>query len=451
MERKRRMHRAGKGLHERAVITVRGFRVPLRTDQLRQKYEVHVLPLCKGSGMSVRDLDREAEISCGQFIASTHGFFVGAGRGHNLEPELIEESAPERIEIVAGQRARNADRPGRSRFQAGAVVEKKALYLAHRLELAMYANPFLIRVATAHVTPARPLGLAFNLGESNLAVILAQVALLGAQRNLPLREAQTLEPRCRGIALHVSFHQQRHSIRAHNMAVRRDHHLHTQQVFEGSHQPFVPRGGALEKDPLTAGMASSDHFVQVVPDHAVEYGSDAFLTCVALADEAIHILFHEHRAAVGGDRRRNAHDQVADLFERESEFSGLFFHERAGACGADVVHVAVNDTSVDCVDILRILAADFEDRVHATVHVYCAGQVRGNLVRHEVSAHDLAHELAARAGCAHAQHFHLGPFSAREFLDGREQMPGCLDRIPGSAAINISEHLFIRAHENHLG
>ena len=47
----------------------------------------------------------------------------------------------------------------------------------------------------------------------------------------------------------------------------------------------------------------------------------------------------------------------------DAQLLGLFFEERAGAGGAGFVHGEVDDDAVVEADELRVLAADFEDRV----------------------------------------------------------------------------------------
>ena len=110
VHRQRRALDAREGLHVRAEVAVRGPGVALGADRVRHEDEVHVLALRQRRGLALRDLDGEAEVRRGKLVAEADGLRVGPARERDLEAELAEELAPERVEAVRGQAARDADR-----------------------------------------------------------------------------------------------------------------------------------------------------------------------------------------------------------------------------------------------------------------------------------------------------------------------------------------------------
>ncbi len=360
----------------------------------------------------VRDPDGETGLGHGHVDAVFADALVGLARQHGPRAEVGEERGPEGqpVEGVHGARDAHGDggvgaalrrlfegRQQQALAQGDEVVDDRLLVDLGALAVAVGAL-------------VAPVGLLAFDGE------LADVALVGAvladeilDRVVDRREVPAAEGRDLAGAPHALASEQRHADRAHHAVVGRHDDLFTEDLGEGGGHSVVVGGAALEEDAV-ADLALAHQAVQVVVGDRVGESGDEVFALRATRLVAHHVAFHEHGAALAqADRRGRLQGKLGELADDlDAELLGLLFEERAGARRAGFVHGEVDDDAVLHGDELGVLAADLEDGVDlardAAADEVGTGLVGGDLVGDEVGAAELADELAARTGGAHAEH-----------------------------------------------
>ena len=134
-----------------------------------------------------------------------------------------------------------------------------------------------------------------------------------------------------------------------------------------------------------------------------------------------------------------------------AELERLLLHERARAGRAHVVHVRVADVAVHQVHVLGVLPADLEDRVDRRIDLRRARHVRGDLVDDRVGADDVAHDLPAAPGRAHARDVERGAPVAGERPDRPEEALGRVDRIAGRLPVDVGDDIAGLVYQDRLG
>ena len=125
------------------------------------------------------------------------------------------------------------------------------------------------------------------------------------------------------------------------------------------------------------------------------------------------------------------------LLDADAEPLRLLFKERAGARGAGLVHLEVDDRAVPEADIFRVLSADLEDGVHGRVDGGGGSGLRRDLVPDHIGADHIAGQVSSRARGPGAEDLHprpdLGPHFRKPLLDR-------LDRPARGRQIALGKH-----------
>ncbi len=234
--------------------------------------------------------------------------------------------------------------------------------------------------------------------------------------------------------------QQRDAKGAHRAGIRGDDHVAAGLPGDRRGKGVRRERHALAKDDLAHGAVALHAMQVILDDRVVEAGDDC-----ALVDAGGHRVVddfgHEHRAVLternalaGRERLLTELHHVADA----GEFPALLGDERAGSRAAGFIHGAIDDPPAGQTGVLRILAADFENRVNPRIVVDGAGGMGGDFVENADRLFSIAigeqrtDDFAAAARDADGEH---GLSASRAVLKPVEQRLGGAHRIPKGVAI----------------
>ncbi len=220
-------------------------------------------------------------------------------------------------------------------------------------------------------------------------------------------------------------------------------------LLEGGHHRAVEGGAALEEDML-ADPSLAHHAVEVVLHDGIGQAGGQIRGAGAARLEADQVGFHEHGAALAqAHRRRRGQGQPGEfLFDADAQPFRLLFEEAAGAGGARLVHLEVDDGALLQADIFGVLPADLENGIDARVDLRGGARLRGDLVFHLVGAEEIADEVAPGAGGAYAAHIDALRPDGAYFA---QSLTHRLDGSPGGHQITFGQHAFLFVDEHHIG
>ncbi len=226
--------------------------------------------------------------------------------------------------------------------------------------------------------------------------------------------------------------------------------LRPEEPFEGGDEPAVARRRSEKEYLLRMPDPSSRDPREVVLGDRVDRCGEHFLARETLPEEHLDILFHEDGASVGGDRRGDAEHRVSHVFDGVTKLLGLFLDEGSRPGGADVVHPRIAHESVHHAYILRVLAADLEDRVDGRVLLGGGRAVGGDLVDDEVCADDPPDHLPPGSRCPRPEKFDLHALAVGPVTYRTEQTLHRFDRIPQRLPVGIENDALRSVGEDRL-
>lgn len=127
---------------------------------------------------------------------------------------------------------------------------------------------------------------------------------------------------------------------------------------------------------------------------------------------------------------------------------GLLFEERAGSPGADFVHLEIGKDSIADGDELRILSADFENRLHIGMVVRGGDHLCGDLIANHVGPKQFRGEVPAAAGGAGGQHHNP---VAEAPVDAVQAFTQCLERAAAGRQINALKKAELPVEDDKVG
>src|SRR5208337_4507177 len=345
----------------------------------------------------------------------------GGGEDY-VELQFLEVGAPEGEAVVVEHGARDAHARPRTSGGQQNFFQQLVTVVEQILEdgLAVGTRP-LAKLVGALVPPVG----AFSLdGELfHVAVIRARTA-----NKVPCGELHPVEvvaPETAGAAgvLHAVARDERHADGPDHAVMRRDNNPLAQDLGEGGRHGVVVSGSPLEEDDV-ADLPSPHHAVQVVQGHGISQARGEIPYLRALQQQPRDVALHEDRATFTQPRGIGGGQGQARefLLDGNPQLLGLLFQERAGAGGAGFVHGEVHHHALLNADELRVLPADFEDRIHRLhahllADVHGPGLVGGDLVVDRVGAHQFADQLAAGTRGPHATNVEPGPEFGLDLLE----------------------------------
>ena len=195
-----------------------------------------------------------------------------------------------------------------------------------------------------------------------------------------LRQVVAAEPgRTAGVAA-PGARDQGHADRAHHAVVGRDRDRLAEDRGECRRHRVVVSRAALEVDDLAdraargrLGSGSCSAIEYARP--ATRFGIGSPLWSQPVTSRSMNTVQRSPSLRGRRGRQREARELVLDA---DPELLGLLLEERPGAGGAGLVHREVDDDAVLDGDVLGVLPADLEDRVHrraARAELTCSAPV----------------------------------------------------------------------------
>ncbi len=411
--------------------------------------------------MAVRYLDRVARLRQRQLDARRGDPRIRCRRKRHLNAELLEVAVPERQVVEDRHRARqtHAQLAGHALEFRGAermpgdgleqALPQREQVFGDRLAPRRRGLAELVRTLVAPEAL-----LPFDGEFLDVAEVRAGLADEVARRHREPREIVAPELRLPPGGQMPLPRNERHPDRAHHAVIRRHRDFLAEHLGEGRGHGIVVGRAALEVDHL-ADLAAAHHAIQVVESDRVGQARDDVRHRFALEQPARDVALHENRAALAERRGRGGRKrQLRELaFDADAELFRLLFEEGTGARRAGLVHREIDHDAVLDRNVLRVLPADLENRIHRlaaqrTRYVQRAGLVGRDFVVHDVGAHQLGDQFPAGTGRSHAlDHEARSPLA----LHLAEPLLHRLDRPAGGAQVNVLDHHAVLVGRDYVG
>ena len=227
-------------------------------------------------------------------------------------------------------------------------------------------------------------------------------------------------------------------VRAEHLLMRGNDNRFPCDLLESRDNSIVECRSALEEYAISDRLLPHD-LVEVVSHNRVCQAADQLTGRRPGLLVLDHLRLHEDGAAFSQiqwcfSRQR----QLCELFlDADAELLRLLLEKRPGPRRADLVHHEVHYMAVMEADILRVLAADLEDRINRRINRQRAPRMCCNLVLHDIGTDEVAGQIPARPRRTHAANIHNIP---DVIADDLEALPHCLNRLPRRHQIDLGEH-----------